>query len=200
MGNGRAMIFIDGSNLFGSMKDYDPSSPNRLDFEKLSEELVKSCHADSYEGTYYYCSYPPSLPGVTQAKGIEKLLKLFEAIEYKTGYTVKKSPRKIRETHCKQCSSKSQITVEKGTDSSLITDMLSLAWENAFDIAILVSDDSDFKPAVEFLRGKGKKVYHATFTSVKGGQALRKACFSQISLETILKTTLRPEVISSVNP
>ena len=185
MGNGRAMIFIDGSNLYGSMLTYDPTTPNRLDFEKLSEELVKSCNADSYEGAYYYCSYAPTLPTSTQPQieGIKRLLKLFEAIEYKTGYTVKKAARKVRETHCRQCAAKTLITVEKGTDSSLITDMLSLAWENAFDIAILVSDDSDFKPAVEFLRGKGKKVYHATFTTMKSGQALRKACFSQISLE-----------------
>jgi len=191
------MIFVDGSNLYGSTMTYDKSAPAKIDFELFSAQLIKACKAESYEGTYYYCSYAPTLPGQTaeQKEGLNRLMKFYEAIEYKTGYTVKKSVRKVRETHCKKCDAKTIITVEKGTDSSLITDMLSLAWEDAFDIAILVSDDADFRPAVEFLRGKGKKVYHATFDSLKQGQALRKACFGQIALEEIIKASTRAPLL-----
>ncbi len=32
-------------------------------------------------------------------------------------------------------------TVEKGIDTAIVTDMISLAWANAWDVAVLVSSD-----------------------------------------------------------
>lgn len=38
-------------------------------------------------------------------------------------------------------------TVEKGVDTFIATDMIRLAWENAYEIAVLASSDSDLVPA-----------------------------------------------------
>ena len=37
--------------------------------------------------------------------------------------------------------------MEKGVDTAIITDLLTLAWEGAYDVAILVSSDADLVPA-----------------------------------------------------
>jgi len=37
-------------------------------------------------------------------------------------------------------------TGEKGIDTAIATDMISLAWEDAWDVAILISSDKDFIP------------------------------------------------------
>ena len=58
--------------------------------------------------------------------------------------------------------------------------MIRLAWEDAYDIAVLVSSDSDFVPVVEFLDLRGKKVVQAGFPPV--GSHLAKACWASFDL------------------
>lgn len=50
----------------------------------------------------------------------------------------------------------------KGDDIHLAIDMLRDAYENKYDVAILISGDGDFAPLIEYVRQKGKRVenYH----------------------------------------
>ena len=50
---------------------------------------------------------------------------------------------------------------EKGVDTAIVTDLLSLAGEEAYDVAILVSSDADHIPAVEWIQAHGRKVINA---------------------------------------
>jgi uncharacterized LabA/DUF88 family protein len=190
---GRAMVFIDGSNFFGACRDFRPGM--KIDFEKLSSTLVQHCGATEYQGTYYYGSYPPSGPETTpeRKKRLANQFRFFEALDYLKGYTVRKFPRKTRKTTCESCGKTIEYTVEKGVDSSMVTEMISLAWEDAFDIAVLVSEDADLVPAVQFLNRVGKKVYHAYFTKLGRGHELRKACFGQIPLDLLIADVQVPE-------
>ena len=72
-------------------------------------------------------------------------------------------------------------TEEKGVDTSVVTDMISLAWEDNYDVAVLVSADKDFIPVAEFLERKGKKVLHGAFPP-KGSELTRK-CWGSIDLK-----------------
>ncbi len=183
---GRAMVFIDGSNFFGACRDFKPGM--KIDFEKLSVTLVQQCGASDYQGTYYYGSHPPMRREATEEekKRLANQFRFFEALEYLKGYSVRKSSRKIRNTTCAKCGTTIDYTVEKGVDTSIVTEMISLAWEDAFDIAVLVSEDADLVPAVQFLNRIGKKVYHAYFTKLGRGHQLRKACFGQIPLDGLI--------------
>jgi uncharacterized LabA/DUF88 family protein len=71
-------------------------------------------------------------------------------------------------------------TVEKGVDTAIATDMIRLAWEDAYDIAVLASLDADFIPAVDFLDQKGKKVIQAGFPPK--GTDLATACWASFDL------------------
>ena len=51
----------------------------------------------------------------------------------------------------------------KEDDIHLAVDMVKLAYENAYDTAVLVSTDGDFVPAVEAVKGKVKKVENTGF-------------------------------------
>jgi len=52
---------------------------------------------------------------------------------------------------------------EKGVDSTLVTLMLQKAWQDNYDIAVLVSSDRDFIPTVKFLQNHNKKCIQAGF-------------------------------------
>lgn len=84
-------------------------------------------------------------------------------------------------TSCPKCGARLKGTVEKGVDTEIASQMLALAWNGAYDVAVLASDDKDFVPVVKTLRGKGIKVIHARPSSV-GGQVLDKECFDIIEL------------------
>lgn len=73
----------------------------------------------------------------------------------------------------------------KGDDIYLATDMLSFAYENKFDTAVLVSGDGDFVPAIKKVQKLGKKVENAYF-SVSRSTFLRKVCDSSILLDEII--------------
>lgn len=57
------------------------------------------------------------------------------------------------------------ITVEKGIDIMLATDLLYFAWNDCYDVAVLVSGDSDFAYALQAVKNMGKHVEVAYFES-----------------------------------
>ncbi|WP_147107256.1 NYN domain-containing protein [Tateyamaria sp. syn59] len=86
---------------------------------------------------------------------------------------------------CASCSSDMRGTEEKGVDTRLATDLVSLAWEDAYDVAVLVTSDQDFVPAAEILQNKGKKVIHAAFPP--HGWHLKQKCWGSIDLGKFMK-------------
>jgi uncharacterized LabA/DUF88 family protein len=80
-------------------------------------------------------------------------------------------------------------TIEKGVDTAIVTDLLSLAWENAWEIAILATSDRDFIPAMETLNRKGFRVINAHFPPV--GMDLARQCWGSIDLRQALPEIAR---------
>jgi len=58
--------------------------------------------------------------------------------------------------------------------------LVKLAWDNAYDIAIISSSDADYVPAADFLGEKGKKIIAGGFPPL--WKELRQTCWAQIDL------------------
>lgn len=71
--------------------------------------------------------------------------------------------------------------VVKGDDIHIASDMIKGAYENMYDIAILVSGDGDFVPAVNIVQEKGKSVENAYFKSSLSWH-LKQTCDISIKL------------------
>lgn len=93
-------------------------------------------------------------------------------------------------SQCPRCQTAFVGKPEKGVDSTLVTDMLSLAWQGAFDIAVLVSSDADFVPAVERIQASGLKVINAAWASK--GHHLKAACWGSFDLNESISSLVRP--------
>lgn len=83
---------------------------------------------------------------------------------------------------CPTCGASMAGTVEKGIDTAMVTDVVSMAWKGAYDVAVLVSSDADFIPAVEFLDTKGLKTINAHFSPA--GMELARRCWASLDLKT----------------
>lgn len=143
----RVMIFIDGSNIFRSIGNlHEKGIDFKIDYVKLRDLLAEG---RDLIRTYYYGSDNAS-PNDAQ-KGFLNVLRNngFEVFT-KTLKTFKGEDGKDHH-------------VEKGIDIALATDLISLAWEKAFDTAIVVSGDSDFLEAIRRVKQKGRRVEIAAF-------------------------------------
>lgn len=127
---------------------------------------------------------------------------LMNWLDRQPSYDVKIRPRKPRpqRVHCKKCQhnmttcgscgSTLMASVEKGVDAALVTDLLSLAWQQAYDVAVLVSGDADYIPAVEYVQERGLKVINAAWASK--GHNLRGACWGSFEIDRLIPALTRP--------
>jgi uncharacterized LabA/DUF88 family protein len=89
---------------------------------------------------------------------------------------------------CPHCGKEVIRTVEKGIDTSIAIELFHFALDNVYDTAILISDDQDFVPAVEYIQRRGNKIFHAGFKN--RAFTLRKACWAHIDFEDIMPELL----------
>lgn len=127
------MIFIDNSNIFKGFKRYKI----KADYEKLKSVLLGNRTLQEiflYEGIVYPMS--------------NKKKKWYNDLKNNSNYTIKASFDKRV----------SRKTFEKKVDVRIAIDMVSLAYENAYDTAILVSGDGDFLPVIKKVKELNKGV------------------------------------------
>jgi uncharacterized LabA/DUF88 family protein len=143
----RIAIFIDGSNLYHALRSnfrrYD------LNFAEFASKLSGSRHLFR---TYYYnvLQDPIQRPdGYREQQEFLDILRKTPYLEIRLGST------KVTQG----------IPVEKGIDIMLATDLLYFAWNDFYDVAVLVSGDSDFAYALQAVKNMGKHVEVAYFES-----------------------------------
>ncbi len=171
MNEERLMIFIDGSNLFHGIRylnikiDYG----KLIDFLKENRRLVR---------TYFYTAVPQDRDVKRGTPEWESLVRQKRFLEELSMNGIKVKVAKLRKLP-------SGEFVEKEVDIMLATDMLSLAYQDAYDTAILVSGDSDFIYTVEEVQRIGKRVENAAFKKTSSHQ-LRKVCDRFILLDDFI--------------
>ena len=194
----RVRAFVDFWNFTLAMKEAD--KPYRTDWSKLGPALCESAAGlvDSgakgdYQGLNFYGSYDPrSEPGRKSFEWATDIVDTFRGVSVSMSKRNRKhSPPKCPACFseipvCTECGADMRGTEEKGVDVRMATDMIKLAWEDNYDIAVLVSSDRDFVPVAEFLETKGIKVIHGAFTPK--GRELTKACWGNIDLFDMRET------------
>jgi uncharacterized LabA/DUF88 family protein len=186
----RARIFIDFWNLQLSIYEH-MGREYRLDWLKLSPCLINEAETIlgeslRFDGTNVYISYNPKSDADRPLRGWAiNVLDRFSGVNVTLKEREPKLPPVCPDCHtlvedCPHCHKKMHFTSEKGIDTAIATDMISLAWEDAWDVALLVSSDKDYIPVVEFLGSKGKRVLNACFPPK--GMHLARTCWASINL------------------
>ena len=174
----KTAIFIDGQNFWRSLTRN--AADVRVDYNKLADYLVEEVHQGSqivgdFVGAHYYVGLGQDAP-IT-------VLGFLNNLKLQKGYFVHTGPRSNRVMTCFKCGSANTFTVEKRIDTQLTADMIRLAAVGAYDVAILVSGDADFIPAIEAVAALGKQVWIATWSITELSMDLRRHCFSWISIQ-----------------
>lgn len=90
-------------------------------------------------------------------------------------------------------------TEEKGSDVNLALHLLNDAWLNAFDCAVIVSNDSDLAPALKMVKEQHQKILGLITPGAPkrnmSKQLSRYASFTKVIRSWALKNSLLPNVI-----
>ncbi len=157
----RVIVFIDGSNIFHAIR----SLSIKIDYSRLVGFLVEDRRLIR---AYFYGAVPQEKDLKKNSPEWESFLRQKRFLEELALQGLKVKTARLRRLP-------SGEFLEKEVDIMLATDMLSLAYKNAYDTAILVTGDSDFSYTVEEIQSLGKRVENASFKSTSS-YLLRKVC------------------------
>lgn len=186
----RIKTFIDFWNYELSMKEVDNSF--KTDWTQLPSVLVEAVrdliappHGVINQGVHVYGSYHPRTE-LTLHRWATNTLASFPSYSVSFVKRQKKKTGPICPTchtecaDCPSCGNTMRGFGEKGVDTRIATEMVKFAWEDAYDVALLVSADRDFEPVINLLRAKNKIVIHGAFPP--NGMVLTNASWGRIDV------------------
>lgn len=164
----RIAVFIDNSNVYkylNGLKKIDKEWVCLYDPSKLAKKLA----GNRTLVAVYFCCTPPPPHMLKTAEGKEKY-----SIQTKYYAKIQKMPGV--EVRFGNLQGSGDELKEKNLDTQLTANMISLAAQNAFDTAILVSNDRDYVSALEQTKNVfGKKIELVYFKGFISNSLLRLA-------------------------
>jgi len=149
----RVMIFIDGSNLYHSLKNFFKRTD--IDIGKFANKLLGK--RQLIRERYY--DQQKFFAGITATPYCELRLGRLVYANWPN------SP-----------------PYEKGVDILLATDMITHSFKNNYDVAILVAGDNDYVSAIQAVKDNGKNLEVALFGKERTSMQLRKVADKVIDI------------------
>jgi uncharacterized LabA/DUF88 family protein len=183
----RVMVFIDYLNFQLSTIRYycdrlgKAKTPN-LDFITLPQKLTELIPNSRLVKTYLFAPKPDEF--LMQDKSLKSTydwingtlrnLKYFDVIEgeYVSRRVDPDIPKDINNPS-------TYYKIEKGTDVNMATCLLTKAFHNAYDLAIVASGDSDYSPVLKQVSNLGKNIF---VIGIKGQDIKKLKPFADDSL------------------
>ena len=173
--NERVMIFIDGSNMYHSLKGHFRRTD--VDLGKFTRKILDGRRLVRI---YYYNAEVGQKEEPERFKDQQKYLAGVEAIPY----------MELRLGRLVYNNWPNSPPYEKGVDIQLATDMITHSYKNNYDAAILVGGDTDYVGALQAVKDNGKNVEVALFGKGQSSLQLRKVADKVITVDDrLLKGT-----------
>ena len=164
----KIFIFIDGSNFYHSL-----------------EKSFRTAKIDLKKFSYFFSSYGEikKIIYYTAALNISENPKEYGK-QQKFLSIIKRVPN--LEVFLGRLEKRKNTKVEKGVDVKLAVDLVTNAFRDNYDLAIIVSNDSDFVPAIQESQKFGKQVWNINFPKTQSYH-LNQICDKTITIDSIDK-------------
>jgi len=164
----RVMIFIDGSNMYHSLKNYFKRTD--LDIGRFCNKLLDKRRLVRI---YYYNAKVGRTEEPERCKDQQKFFASVQAIPY----------TELRLGRLVYNNWPGSPPYEKGVDILLATDMITHSFKNNYNVAILVAGDNDYVGALQAVKDNGKNVEVALFGKERTSLQLRKVADRVITID-----------------
>jgi len=82
---------------------------------------------------------------------------------------------------------------EKGVDVKIAVDLLVGAYDNLYDVAVLISSDTDLIPAIKKVRHLGKELEYVGFSHLPSFALQKNATLSRLLLRDDLESFIKKD-------
>lgn len=154
----RVMVFIDGSNLYHSLRNEFGRSD--LDFERFCARLVGNRRLSR---AYYYNA---PIDQTKEPGRYREQQRFFDRMR-RVSYLEVKLGRLVYRNW------PAEPPYEKGIDIKLATDLLTHCFRDNYDVAVLVSGDTDFADALQAVKDCAKHIEVVLFGGPRTSRHLR---------------------------
>ncbi len=175
----RVAIFIDGKNFHSSLRDRLNNS--YMDFPKLASWIVQQVGRPEKPLDWVVHYYTGVDVRDQESEGQKRLSRFLGHLERLPMFHVRKVARKDFPIQCRECGF-SQSLYKVDVEVEVVVDMLSMAQDKVYDIAVLVSTDPAYGHAVERLQSQGIPVWVATWGEMPLSTQVRANMAGRIDL------------------
>jgi uncharacterized LabA/DUF88 family protein len=141
----RVIGYVDGFNLYFGLRQAKLKAGYWLDIPQLLRRYLPR-HASLCETRYFTSRVS------TPADSRHRQTEYIEALASQPGLSIQYGKFMISPRTCRTCQSTWTVESEKMTDVNIAVRLLTDAMEDRFDVAMIVSADSDLVPPIEALR------------------------------------------------
>ena len=153
MNKQRVIVYVDGFNFYyGLRKDRHWRKYYWLDIVKLFERFLRP--NQELISVKYFSARPTNDSGKNSRQ-----YAFFQANKENPKFQLILGKYLSKDITCFKCGNIIHTHEEKETDTRIATQIVSDAYNNNCDIAIVVSADSDMIPAIELAKKTGRRVY-----------------------------------------
>lgn len=170
----RVAFYIDGFNLYFGIKNKDWSNCLWLDLCSLCDKFLRP------NQTRVLCKYFTARIRGSNAKQRRQNTYL-KALNTLPDLDIYYGRYLLKTIDCNLCRGSYSKPEEKMTDVNIAVEMVKDAYEDNFDIAILLSADSDLVPPIQAIKALGKRVVVA-FPPRNKSQQLRQYSNAHFSI------------------
>jgi uncharacterized LabA/DUF88 family protein len=141
----RVIVYVDGFNLYFGLKTKKWKSFYWLNIQKLAINLLKS--NQDLISTKYFTSRIALPPDKAKRQGT-----FIEALETLENFKIYYGNYQSNSKTCRKCGNIESVPNEKMTDVNIAVEILTDAFEDLYDIAILISGDSDLSAPIQKIK------------------------------------------------
>ena len=142
----RVISFIDGFNLYHAISSLRRPELKWVDVRTLSKAFLRPV-SEKLLNVFYFSAYADHM-----SEPVKKSQKAYiEALTLKQTVPILGQFKK-KERKCPKCSHRWIGHEEKETDVNIASFLIDLAYQDAFDRALIISNDSDLSPAIRMVR------------------------------------------------
>ena len=141
----RVIAYIDGFNLYFGLKSKGWRRYYWLDIQMLAQNLLKS--DQRLPLTKYFTARIAGPPDKEKRQST-----YIEALGTLSMFQILYGKYQLNPRQCSQCGFQDEVPNEKMTDVNIAVEILKDAYQDQFDVALLISADSDLVPPVKTVR------------------------------------------------
>lgn len=190
----RVIAYIDGFNLYFGLKEKGWKKQYWLDVALLAANLLRS--EQRLMGVNYFTA---RISGTRAKRGRQNAY--LEALKEIGACYMHFGVYRQNSRECKRCNLVDNVPNEKMTDVNIAVAMMTDAFQNNFDTALLITADSDLTPPVRKIRELfPSKRITAAFPPNRSSKELMSAVNGYIRVDrATLNQSLLPETIQKSN-